>query len=189
MMIEREKMYFVDEFGVTITSRSNYGRSVKGSKAYKKVKQIRSRNYSIAAVMNQNSILLFQIQDNAYNSEDYTDFMAQLFHHFTENGILGAHLIMDNVPFHKAERVMQLIETNGHHPVFLPPYSPFLNPIEELFSKWKNDIRRSESQNEDELYETVHNTSDNITAQNCANWVRHMESYLPKCLNRDEIYS
>jgi len=61
--------------------------------------------------------------------------------------------------------------------------------IQQLFSKWKNDIRRSESQNEDQLYETIHNTSDNITAQNCTSWVRHMESYLPKCLNRDEIYS
>jgi transposase len=42
---------------------------------------------------------------------------------------------MDNVRFHRSEEVVTLIEAHGHFAVFLPPYSPFLNPIEELFNQ------------------------------------------------------
>jgi transposase len=50
--------------------------------------------------------------------------------------------------------------------LFFPPYSPFLNPIENLFNQWKNLIKRSEPQNEDQLYEAVENSSEKITPEN-----------------------
>ncbi len=145
-----------------------------------RVKAIRSRNYSIATAMNSESLFLFEIQDKFYNSEDFTEFLNKLIHHLSLNGISGAYLIMDNVRFHKTDLVVNLIESHGHKAIFLPPYSQFLNPIENLFNHWKNYIKRSEPQNNDQLYESVHNASEKITPENCANYCRNMESYLSR---------
>jgi transposase len=56
MMADKDKMFFIDETGVQIWSRAKYGRAVKGLRAVKRVKAIRSRNYSIATAMNMNSL-------------------------------------------------------------------------------------------------------------------------------------
>ena len=57
----------------------------------------------------------------------------------------GQVVVMDNLPAHKGERVRELIEGRGCELVYLPPYSPDLNPIEQAFSKLKGLLRRAES--------------------------------------------
>ena len=84
---------------------------------------------------------------------------------------------MDNA-IHKTTPKKELIERKGHHYVYLPPYSPFLNPIENLFNQWKGLIKRKEARNEDELYEYVHSASADITEQHCANYFANMENYI-----------
>jgi transposase len=187
MMVEREKIFFLDETGIQIFSRASYGRSPRGVRATKRVAQLRTRNYSIASVMNQESLYFFEIQNKAYNSEDYSEFLNKFLQHLANDGISGAYLVMDNVRFHKTELITNLIQSHGHRAVFLPPYSPFLNPIENLFNQWKNFIKRGEPQNENQLYELVNNSSELITSIHCMNYYKHMESYLHKCLNKEEI--
>ena len=184
MMQNKDKLVFIDEYGVQINSRSPVG-----AKAHKTVAAIKGRNYSVCAAMRENSLFMFEIQDKAYNSCDYLGFLTQLFGYLQNERITGAYLVMDNARFHKTVEVMNVIQAHGHIPVFLPPYSPFLNPIEELFSQWKRSIRFQECQSEDELYEVVHQSSEEITDQNCSIYIKHMESYLYKCLNRDAIES
>jgi hypothetical protein len=145
LMTEKDKLFFIDEMGVQVWSRGGCGRSAKGENAYKSVGALRSRNFSVCAAMNHNSLFFFEIQDRPYNAEHYSGFLSQLFDHLSREGITGAHLVMDNVRFHHSEQVTYLIEAHQHNAVFLPPYSPFLDPNEELFSQWKRLIRRSES--------------------------------------------
>jgi len=185
LMAERE-MYFLDETGIQIFSTASYGRSPKGTRATKNVAPIRSRNYSIATAMNHESLYMFEIQDKAYNSEDYVSFLNKLFEHLRLDGIQGAHIIMDNVRFHKTDIVVNLIRSHGHNPIFFPPYSPSLNPIENMFNQWKSMIR-SQPVNEDQLYQSVHSTSERISSLNCSNYLRNMENYLFPCLNREII--
>ncbi len=56
ILAERNKMFWIDEYGISVTSRSRYGRSVKGSKPVKRVPTVRTRNYSVCAAMNDNSL-------------------------------------------------------------------------------------------------------------------------------------
>ena len=186
---DKNKIFFIDEFGCQISSRAKYGRSMKGTKCHKVVPQIRSRNYSVCAAMSESSLYFFEIQDKPYNSDHFVGFLTQLFQHLAEDGITGAHLVMDNVRFHHNAGVENLIRAHSHNLVFLPSYSPFMNPIEELFHQWKSSIRRKEPINEDQLYEAVHNSSEDVIVNNCQNYVRHMESYLFMCLNREVIES
>ena len=55
---------------------------------------------------------------------------------------------MDNARIHKTEDVIQVIEDAGHRPVFLPPWCPFLNPIENLFSQWETVVNSFQSESE-----------------------------------------
>lgn len=187
IMINREKLFFIDEFGIQVNSRRSYGRSQKNNRANKVKAQLRGRNYSIAAAMCINSLYLFTIQDRPYNAAHFAEFLTSLIDHLAEDHIQGAYFVMDNVGFHKADEIQQLIRAHGHESVFLPPYSPFLNPIEELFNQWKTIIRRSQPTDEDQLYAQIHNASEDITQEHCQNYIRHMETYLGDCLNRTEI--
>lgn len=54
----------------------------------------------------------------------------------------GQVLIIDNASFHKSEEIKKLVESAGCSVIFLPPYSPDLNPIEHYWSSIKNNIRK-----------------------------------------------
>jgi hypothetical protein len=92
-MVDRKKIFFSDETGIQIFSRAAYGRSAEGTRAIKRARAIRSRNYSIATAMNSESLFLFEIQDKPYNSEDFTEFLNKLISHLSLNGISGAYMI------------------------------------------------------------------------------------------------
>ncbi len=67
----------------------------------------------------------------------------------------GQVVVMDNLSAHKGERIKELIEERDCELLFLPPYSPDLNPIEEAFSKVKGFLRRAEARTRETLVEAV----------------------------------
>ncbi len=67
----------------------------------------------------------------------------------------GQIVIMDNLTAHKGERVRSLIEARGCGLLYLPPYSPDLNPIEEAFSKIKGILRRAEARTREALVRAI----------------------------------
>ena len=72
---------------------------------------------------------------------------SRLFEHWFENCLLcklpaGSVIVMDNATFHRKKRLILLAETKGHVIVFLPPYSPEYNPIENLWAQLKANLRR-----------------------------------------------
>ena len=136
--------------------------------------------------MNCKSLFFFEVKDTPYNGEDFHVFLEQLFTYFDSNQIESAYVVMDNVNFHKTERVRELFSSKSHQ-VFLPPYSPMLNPIENLFSQWKNSIKRTECHNENELYAAISDSSAYISEQDCANYFRNMEKYIEPCILRQQI--
>jgi len=112
--------------------------------------------------------------------------LGSIFHHnWRKKNIGNAILIMDNVPFHKKNTIIYLIWVHGHRVLFLPPYWPFLNPIEEMFNQWKSMVNTAEPEAEDELYSLVKETSSRITATHCSSYFNYMESYLGSCMKID----
>ena len=148
-------LIFVDETGFSISIKRKRGRSKKGAKAIKIVENIRTRNISICCAMNKNKIFKFEIKDRAYNQENFIDFLSSLFQLFNEEQIGNATLVMDNVPFQKPKKVKEFVEERGYTLLFLPPYSPFLNPIENLFTKWKNFVKLCNPKDEVQLMRLI----------------------------------
>jgi transposase len=181
--LDESRLFFLDEMGVQFTMRHKYGRSIVGTPARKIVTAIRSKNFSVSAIMSRNGLYHFEIQNRPYNSENYGWFLMELFRKFENDGIRNAILIMDNCPIHKTASLRTLIQAQGHSVRFLPPYSPSLNPIEELFSKWKNSIKTRNCNSQEELLHYVNVCSRGITTTDCSNFYNHMRECVSAVLS------
>lgn len=97
---------------------------------------------------------------------------------FIENFLLpelkaGQILIMDNVSFHKMNSIIELIERAGVRVVFLPPYSPELNPIENMWSKLKSYIKKQKVKTFEQFEKCVKSGFNKITEYDCESWFEH----------------
>lgn len=85
----------------------------------------------------------------------------------------GDVVIMDNLSAHKNKQTIELIESVDAEVLFLPPYSPDLNPIELMWSKVKQLLRSSEARTLEALVEAVGDALDRVTAKDAAHWFAH----------------
>ncbi len=83
----------------------------------------------------------------------------------------GDVVIMDNLGSHKAKAVRTAIRAAGARLLFLPPYSPDLNPIEQLFAKLKHLLRRSQERNTEDAWRRIGTLLDQFTPQECNNYL------------------
>ena len=82
----------------------------------------------------------------------------------------GDVVIMDNLSPHKSEPTLSLINDAGAQILFLPAYSPDLNPIEKMWSKVKNCLRSAEARTEAALTEAIASALAMVTTQDAMNW-------------------
>ena len=85
----------------------------------------------------------------------------------------GDVVIMDNVATHKQEEIEDLIEARGALVIFLPPYSPDLNPIENCWSKVKTILRSLKPRTLEELLDALVEAFSSITIDNILGWFTH----------------
>jgi transposase len=79
-------------------------------------------------------------------------------------------VILDNLPAHKSAAARAAIEATGARMMFLPPYSPDFNPIENAFSKLKSILRKAAARTVAELWDTISAALPCFTPQECANY-------------------
>ena len=80
----------------------------------------------------------------------------------------GDIVIMDNLPAHKVTGIRQAIEARGARLLFLPPYSPDLNPIEQAFAKFKALLRKAAARTIQTLWDEIANTIKTFSPDECA---------------------
>ena len=95
---------------------------------------------------------------------------------------------MDNVNFHKSDSIKRLVNRKHHH-TLLSTYSPFLNPIEFVFSRWKSLYKDLNHRTDDEVAEAIQVSSEQLHAKritflNCYN---HTRKYFTRVLNFEDI--
>lgn len=90
----------------------------------------------------------------------------------------GDIVIMDNLPAHKVAGVAEAIEATGAALRYLPPYSPDLNPIEQLFAKLKALLRKAAARTIDGLWDTIGLLLDAFSPDECANYLIN-SGYVP----------
>ncbi|KII68698.1 hypothetical protein RF11_01057 [Thelohanellus kitauei] len=132
-----EDVIYIDETGFNLHLRRKFGRSLNGKRVAITVSSSKGVNIRVCAAMHNGELVNFRSRIGAYNSNEFIQFLTQLFERI---GTGKKHLLMDNVRFHNTENVTNGAESRGHDIIFLPPYSPQLNPIELVFSKWKSIV-------------------------------------------------
>jgi transposase len=187
IMSRRSSIFFIDESGFSCSMRASYGRSERGTPCVVRVPNIRTKNFSVCAAIGFNSLLCFEVLDRAYNSGHFLTFIQSLIQKLAANNIANAILIADNVAFHRAAIISASVRAFGHSLLFLPPYSPFLNPIENAFSQWKNYVKQAIPRNQNELISAIHAAARQITPENCQSYYENMETYIPRCLRGESI--
>lgn len=138
---DARRLVFVDESGFHTSMTRLRARAPKGKRAYGKVPRNRGKNTTLIA-----SITLEGGMGESMSIEGATDseaFEAYVEHFLTPSLCEGQVVVLDRLGAHRTDRVKQLIEGRGADLVFLPSYSPEMNPIEEAFSKIKQLVRKA----------------------------------------------
>ena len=196
---------FIDECGFNIWTARSQGRARVGERAYRQVCGQKGRNLTICLAVSQVfGLVHYTIQMGGMTRESFTEFLAGTATHLDENE--NHYLIFDGAPAHRRpEQPRDNVNLR-----ILPPYSPFLNIVEQAISCLKASIKadisrpamqerfadRNAARNahlplgeyrRQLLVQTVERNIGFITIPKCVAWFRHMQTYIPRCLARENI--
>lgn len=99
----------------------------------------------------------------------------------------GFHIVMDNTPIHSSDAIDPIIKERGYIPLYLPPYSPELNPIEMFWKVLKGKVKRGKLSDVETLTSRVIEGSKDIPIKNLQNFIQHSIDIFPKCLNKEPL--
>jgi transposase len=136
-----EKLVYLDEMGVHLGMTPARGRAPVGERALCYVPGNRGSNISVIAAVRQGGVLAWYPQDGAIDGERFLAFLRERLVPVLRPGDV---VVMDNVRFHHIPEVATVIVSAGARVLYVPPYHPELNAIEEAFSVVKGAVRRLE---------------------------------------------
>jgi transposase len=145
-------------------------RAPKGERAYGKVPRNRGKNTTLITSMSLSAMgesMCIQGATDAKAFEVYVE------HFLVPTLSEGQVVVLDNLGAHQPKRIRELIEERGAELVFLPSYSPDLNPIEEAFSKIKNFLRKVDARTHEALLEAMEKALLVVTPGDVAGWFDH----------------
>lgn len=168
--IGSERLVFVDEMGANTSLSPLYAYSPVGQRAHCSVPRNRGRNKTLLSSMSIQGMGPSLAVDGP---ADRAVFEAYLEKMLAPGLHPGQIVVMDNLSAHKGERVRELIEERGCELLYLPPYSPDLNPIEEAFSKIKGLLRKAETRSRDALVEAMDPALSAVSARDARGFFEH----------------
>ncbi len=161
---------FVDESGMHTSMDRLRSRAPKGERAYGKVPRNRGKNTTLIASMGISGMGESMAVEGATDSEVFEVYVE----HFLAPKLReGQVVVLDGLGAHRPKRIRDLIEASGAELVFLPSYSPDLNPIEEAFSKIKNTLRKVGARTHEALVEAMGEALREVTPWDVAGWFDH----------------
>src|SRR5215212_5624962 len=150
--ITAERLVFVDEMGTNTSLHPLYAWSPKGERARCSVPRNRGPNTTLLASMTAEGMGPCLAMEGATTRIVFEAYIEKVLLPSLRRGQV---VVMDNLSAHKGERIRELLESTGCEPLYLPSYSPDLNPIEEAFSKIKGLVRKAEARSREALVEAM----------------------------------
>lgn len=153
-----------------------YGRAPRGQRLVGRVPHGHWKTTTFLAALRRDAITAPCVIDGPINGETFLAYVEQF---LVPTLAPGDIVILDNLGSHKGEGVRRAIEEAGAMLMFLPPYSPDLNPIEQVFAKLKALLRRAAARSIPTLWHTVGELLSCFTAAECANYFENAGYVLP----------
>ena len=167
--IPAENLIYVDESGVSTQMTRLYGRAPKGRRIRDRVPGGHWKILTILGAMDHTGLLATMTIESATDGDVFLEFLDQV---LCPKLRPGHGVVMDNLSAHKVEGVRERIEARGASVLYLPPYSPDLNPIEKAWSKLKARLRALAARAMPQLEHATAHALDTITAQDAQAWLR-----------------
>lgn len=149
--IDPADIVYSDETGIDDNEVPITGWALRGERCYAQKQAERTTRYNITAALNLNFLFAPFIFEGYSNSSVFETYVERILVPSLRPGMV---VIIDNASFHKSKKIAQLIEAVGCRVIFLPPYSPDLNPIEHHWTAIKNAIRCA-AQNSGDFYDAA----------------------------------
>jgi transposase len=160
---------FLDETWATATMARTHGRAPRGERLVAAVPHGHWHTTTFLCGLRADGPIAPLVVDGAINGAVFHAYVEQMLAPTLRRGDVG---IMDNLGSHKVAGVRQAIEARGAVPLYLPPYSPDLNPIELAFSKLKRLLRTAAARTIDALWHVIGQIIGRLTPTECG-------AYLP----------
>jgi len=143
------------------------GRALKGQRLHAHAPQGHWQSTTLIGALRLDGSTACLTLDGATDTEAFGTYLEKVLLPTLRPGDL---VVMDNLSSHKNERTLALLARVGAQALFLPAYSPDLNPIEKMWSKLKAYLRKTEPRTREALEQAIAEALQTVTAQNARNW-------------------
>jgi len=167
---DARRLIFIDETWAKTNMTRLRGRAPRGERLIGRVPHGHWKTTTLIAALGIEGVRCSTVVDGAVNRDVFEAFVEQVLVPELRPGDI---VVMDNLSSHKSVRTRELIEGAGARLIFLPPYSPDLNPIEMVFAKVKQLLRSLGCRTRDALWRAMQSVLDRVTPQDAANCFIH----------------
>jgi transposase len=169
-VIVSRRLKFVDECGVHIAMTRLYGRAPRGERVVDRVPDCRGENLSMLAAIDLEGCSAALAVDGAVDGIVFDLFVNTVLVPTLKPGDI---VVWDNLNVHKSAVAREAIEAAGAEVLFLPPYSPDLNPIEKMWSKVKAILRAEGARTREALHSALRKALTAVTSNDARAWFAH----------------
>ncbi len=159
---------FIDETWAKTNMAPLRGWAPRGARLHAKVPYGHWRTMTFLAALRCDRIDAPCVLDQPVNGQSFTDYVEQFLVPTLKPGDI---VIMDNLSSHKRPAIRKAIRSVGARLLFLPPYSPDLNPIEQMFAKLKHLLRKAAERTAEATWQRIGSLLDAFAPEECANYL------------------
>lgn len=168
--LDPQRLVFLDETWANTNMTRARGRSLRGTRLISKVPHGHWKTTTFLAALRTTGLTAPLVIDGAVNGALFLAYVRQ---QLVPTLGAGDIVVLDNLSAHKVAGVREAIESAGAHVWYLPPYSPDLNPIETVFSKFKALLRTAGERTVEALWATCGRLVEQFPESECRNHIRH----------------
>lgn len=165
-----DKLVFIDESGASTDLQRLRGRSPRGQRCVASGPAGHWKTTTMIGAMRVQGPLACATLDGAVDTDSFTTWIN---HDLCPQLRAGDVVVMDNLPAHKSAAIGKAIAAAGARLIYLPPYSPDFNPIENLWSKVKEALRAAAARTAEVLGQAVATAVASVTAADCRGFFAH----------------
>ena len=168
--LDAKRLVFIDETWVKTNMTRPRGRSLKGSRLVAKVPHGHWKTTTFIAGLRSTGLIAPMVIDGAINGDIFAAYAREV---LAPELSAGDVVVLDNLSSHRRLEARQAIEAVGARLLFLPPYSPDFNPIENAFSKFKWLLQSEKHRDETSLWQACGRLLDQFKEAECRNYITH----------------
>jgi transposase len=166
--LDPDTLVFLDETAAATNMARRYGRARCGERCRLLVPQGHYKTTTVTAALRSTGLCALSLVDGATNGARFRSYVADRLVPVLRP---GDTVILDNLQAHKVAGVREAIEAAGARVLYLPPYSPEFNPIEQIFAKLKHLLRTATARTVPDLWAAIREALTRITPDECRNCI------------------